>query len=302
LFGLLHAYLLWTGDILVWYAESGLIAYLFWRKEPRRLLIWSMLLLLIGTGLYAFFQWSLPYWPPEAVEGNKGWWIPGPGVLEQRLEAYRSGWLSQMSERIPAALPLQTFVYLIWGMWRTLGMMLLGMALVKWGVLSAQRPRRFYMVLSVTGLAVGLPIIAYGAWQNIAQEWSFQYSMYGGSLFNYWGSIAVALAYVSLIMLWFGSNLGGRLKQALCAVGRTAFSSYIAQTLICTTLFYGHGFGLFGSVPRWGQLAIVPAVWLIVIIGASLSVKHFRFGPLEWLWRSLTYKKRQPMRLAIIPK
>lgn len=298
-FGVLHAYLFWAGDILVWYALSGLIAYLFWRVRPGWLVFWSLLLLFAGTGLYLFFQWSLPYWPKEAVQNNLAWWEPGVEMIQERLAAYRGNWIGQMSERVPTSIMLQTFAYLIVGLWRTLGMMLAGMALVKWGVLSAQRSRRFYAVTIIAGLAIGWPLSIYGAAQNFAHNWSQDYSMFGGALFNYWGSAAVALAYVSLVMIWWGSSFAEPLKRALGAVGRMAFSNYILETIICTTMFYGHGFGLFGMVPRWGQLCIVVTIWIILGCWSHSWLKRFRFGPLEWLWRGLTYKRRQPMRRAL---
>ncbi len=296
-FGILHAYLLWTGDILVWYSLSGLLAYLFWRLRPGWLVFWSILLLLIGTGLYALFQWSLPYWPQEAFQSNKDMWSPSPEAIQHSLDIYRGGWLNQMTDRLPTSLTMHTFIYLIYGLWRTLGIMLAGMALMKWGVLSAQRSKRFYITTALLGLLIGLSITAYGIYQNMAHNFSFEFSMFGGTLFNYWGSIPVALGYISLIMLWWNSRFGTWCKSALSATGRMAFSCYIAQTLICTTLFYGHGFGLFGYVPRWGQFCIVIAIWIIIILWADFWLKRYRFGPLEWLWRSLTYWKRQPMKL-----
>ena len=90
--------------------------------------------------------------------------------------------------------------------------------------------------------------------------------------------------------------MGGRLLQSVSAVGRTALSNYLLQTVLCTTLFYGHGFGLFGSVERTAQVAIVPAVWMVQLIASSWWVKRFRYGPMEWMWRSLTYGQLQPIR------
>ena len=294
-FGLLHAYLLWTGDILVWYSFSGLLAYLFWRKPAGQLLVWGVLFLVVGTGLYLLFQWSLPYWPPEAVKGNRIWWDPPREVVEARLQAYRGGWLAQMSERVPGSFALQTFVYLIFGVWRTLGPMLLGMAFVKWGILSAGRSTRFYTLMIVVGLAVGLPIVGYGVHWNFSHGWAFEYSMFGGTLFNNWGSLLVAGSYIAIIMLFHqrGWLLGP--QHLLASVGRMAFSCYILQTVICTTVFYGHGFGLYGDVPRWGQALMVIGVWGIVVLTANWWLSRYRFGPLEWLWRSLTYGVRQPM-------
>jgi uncharacterized protein len=297
-FGLAHAYLFWTGDILVWYSFSALLAYLVWRAPARRLAIWGLVLLGVGTGLYLLFQWSLPYWPPDAGAGNRAWWSPSPEVLEARLAAYRGGWISQMSERVPGSLALQTLVYLIFGLWRTLGAMLLGMALLKWGVLSASRTPRFYTRMLVAGLVCGLPLIGYGVHWNFSHGWNIGHSMFAGTLFNYWGSLGVAAAYIATIMLLHQADRLRTLRRLLTPVGRMAFTSYILQTLICTTIFYGHGLGLYGRVPRWGQALVVLGVWCVVVAVANVWLSRYRFGPLEWLWRSLTYTARQPMRIS----
>ena len=89
------------------------------------------------------------------------------------------------------------------------------------------------------------------------------------------------------------------LEMRLAALGRTAFTNYILQALICTTLFYGQGFGRFGAVSRVGQLTIVVAIWIVQLLVAPLWLKYFRFGPLEWLWRSVTCWQRMPM--AVVP-
>jgi uncharacterized protein len=298
LFGLAHAYLLWTGDILVWYSFSAFLAWLFWRSGPGRLFAWGLLMLLAGSGLYLLFQLSLPRWPPEAVQGNLLWWAPPPEAVEAKLAAYRGGWLSQMSERVPMALTMHTFVYLIFGLWRTLGTMLAGMAFLKWGVLTAGRSTRFYAWMMAAGLASGLPAIAYGVHWNFSHGWAMENSMFGGSLFNYWGSLPVAGAYIAAVMLAYREGWLKGFQRLLAPVGRMAFTSYILQTLICTTIFYGHGFGLYGYVPRWGQALVVLGVWCAVVAAANAWLARFRFGPLEWLWRSLTYGARQPMRAA----
>ena len=75
-----------------------------------------------------------------------------------------------------------------------------------------------------------------------------------------------------------------------------AFSNYILQTLVCTTLFYGHGFGLFASLERTAQMLIVLAVWVLQLVVSPVWMRHFRYGPLEWLWRSLVYLSIQPFR------
>jgi uncharacterized protein len=106
----------------------------------------------------------------------------------------------------------------------------------------------------------------------------------------------VSLGWIGLfISLWITRALGG-LAARLVAVGRTAFSCYILTSLLCTFTFYGHGLGLFGRVRRPGQILVTVIVWTILLIVAPLWLERFRFGPLEWLWRSLTYGERQPMR------
>ena len=114
--------------------------------------------------------------------------------------------------------------------------------------------------------------------------------------FNYWGSLFMVCAYIGAIMLVVRLLKNPRILAPLAATGRMAFTNYILQTIICTTLFYGHGFGLFGSVERTGQIGIVLGIWIFEIALSQLWLKNFRFGPLEWLWRSLTYWKFQPIK------
>jgi uncharacterized protein len=178
--------------------------------------------------------------------------------------------------------------------------MLVGMALFKWGVLSAERSRRFYSVLAVAGFAIGLPIIGVGIARRFAVDWSIEYAFFRGSQYNYWGSVFVALAYVSVVMLIVKSRELGRLGRAFAAAGRMAFTNYLLQTAICTTLFYGHGLGLFGRVERSIQILIVFAVWVFQLWFSTFWLERFRFGPAEWLWRTLTYLKPQRMRRSLV--
>ena len=121
--------------------------------------------------------------------------------------------------------------------------------------------------------------------------------------------IPLALGIASLVMLWcqlrlFAGTMAPRTDRAifglslydrLAATGRMAFTNYLMQTVICTTLFYGHGFGLYGFVERWGQFFIVLAIWLLQLFWSPLWLRYFQFGPAEWFWRSLTYLRPQPI-------
>ena len=222
-------------------------------------------------------------------------WKPSAELVQEEVTVYRSGWLKQMEKRVDTALAIHTKVFLMWGLWRIGGLMLVGMALFKWGVLTAARSSRFYFGLAAAGLTLGWTLASYGLVRNFARNWSLD-CQFIGSQYNYWGSILVSLGYLSLVMLICRSQIGGRLLQAISAVGRTALSNYLLQTVLCTTLFYGHGLGLFGSVERTAQVAIVLVVWIVQLIASSWWVKRFRFGPMEWAWRSLTYGQLQPIR------
>ena len=293
--GLLHAYLLWAGDVLVSYALCALVVFPFRKLSPGTLLMLGLGSVLIASVIFLFIGLTMGYIPPEDIAEMLDNWKPSAKLVHEEVTAYRSGWSKQMEERGDTAFFFQTKGFLFWGLWRIGGLMLIGMALFKWGVLTAARSNRFYFGLAAAGLTLGWTLSSYGLVHNFARNWSLD-CQFIGSQYNYWGSILVSLGYLSLVMLICRSNLAGRLLQAVSAVGRTALSNYLLQTVLCTTLFYGHGFGLFGSVERTVQVAIVLAVWTVQLIASSWWVKRFRYGPMEWVWRSLTYGQLQPIR------
>jgi uncharacterized protein len=202
-----------------------------------------------------------------------------------------------MARRAPTAFEFQTLTFLFWGGWRAGGLMLLGMALHKWGILTAQRPARIYIRLAIIGCVVGFPLILDGVRRNFAAEWAFEFSLFIGFQFNYWGSLFVSMAYLSAVMLVVQSGILARARRTLAAVGRTALTNYLGQSLVATFIFYGHGLGLFGSVSRVQQVLIVVGIWAVQCVASVLWLRHFRYGPAEWLWRSLTYMQFQRIRL-----
>jgi uncharacterized protein len=298
-FGILHAWLLWPGDILFTYAVSGAWIVLLRRLRPATLVIAGLLVLGIGSGVFLMAGLSAPSWPPEALaEATADQWHPTPEMVEEELATMRGPWLGQLPSRAEEALIMETFVLLIWGVWRASGVMLIGMALFKWGVLGAERSRRFYRGMVVVGIVAGLPIVAYGAWLNFETGWQYATSFFINSQLNYWGSLLVAGGWIGAVMLACRSRWLPRLQERLAAVGRMAFTHYILHTVICTTIFYGHGLGLYGSVDRVGQTGIVVAIWALQLWLSPLWLERFRFGPLEWIWRSLTYGRVPPLRRA----
>ena len=297
LFGLAHAYALWYGDILVSYALCGMLVYPFRRRSPATLLIVGVVLIALGSALWIFFGWSMQYWPEEEINSllDKDW-QPRPEALAAELGAYRGGWWTQMNHRVPTSFEFQTFLFLIGVVWRVCGLMLAGMALYKLGVVTAQRTRNFFAAMFAAGMLGGVPLVAYGIARNVAAGWDVRYSFFYGSQFNYWGSLLVCAGWIGMVMLAAKSPAMDWFTRPLGAVGRMAFTNYLMQTLICTTIFYGHGFGLFGSVPRTGQALVVVGVWIFQLVFSPLWLRRYQFGPFEWAWRSLTYGSAQPFR------
>ena len=293
-FGMIHAYFIWYGDILVTYALCGMIVFLFRKKSLRTLIIWSVIFLLIPSMLYLGSGYTIPNWPEETYQQNFESWQPSQETIDHEVQGMQGGFLEQMPVRVSMAVFMQTFLFFYYSGWRALGLMLLGMFLYRLGVLTLQKTNRFYVRMIIFGLIPGMALIVFGIYENFSHKWSFDYSMFFGMQYNYWGSIGVALAYTGIVMLFCRSNIWKRLNDALAATGRMAFTNYILQSLICVLLFYGTGFGLFGRVERIYQALIVVAVWIIIIIFSKLWLSYYRFGPLEWLWRSLVYWKRQP--------
>ena len=294
--GLLHAHLLWSGDILFLYAVCGMLVYPLRRQPPGRLLALGVAMLAIASAHSVWTGLTLPYWPEEARSSLiREVWQPPPEMIAGEVAAYRGAWLDQQPFRSASALEFETYILITWGLWRAGGLMLIGMALFRSGVFSAERSTRFYAALIAVALALGLPLVAWGIVSDFARGWPL-WSFFVGVQFNYWPSIAVSLGYVGVVMLACRTAALRALTRPFAAVGRTALTNYLLQTILCTSLFYGHGLGWFGSVDRVGQAGVVVAVWAIQLVASPLWLRRFRFGPAEWAWRSLTYGTRVPLR------
>ena len=295
--GLLHAHLLWHGDILFLYAVCGMLLYPLRRQPPGRLLALGALLLAVCSVLFVALGMSFPHWPENERAAFTAEWLPSAAAIEAELAVWRGSWLDQQPVRSAWAFEFETSTLIAFGVWRAGGLMLIGMALFKQGVFSARLPSRFYAVLVAAAVAVGLPLQAYGVALDFAREWQ-AWSFFFGTQFIYWPSIAVSLGYVGLVMLVCRAAALRPLTRSIAAVGRTALTNYLLQTIICTTIFYGHGLGWFGAVDRVGQVGVVAAVWAVQLVASSLWLRRFRFGPAEWVWRWLTYGVRPPLRRA----
>jgi uncharacterized protein len=322
--GAIHAYLIWDGDILFLYAECGLFLYLFRNGTPRTLIILGVVLMMLVVPLVLGFTAAVD--GMKAVSARVDAQVKAgekPGKFDRRIhdiwtdhlqkefqpneeqkvkdwdeemETFRGGYLGIVKHRAFEVLMGQTVGFLLGGLFFAGARMLLGMGLMKLGVFSAERSRSFYIGMVVLGYGIGLPLMVFDAVQLINHEFRSEYFMRGGVFYNAFGSLVVALGHVGLIMLIVQSGALAWLTRRLAAVGRMALSNYLTHSIVCTTLFYGYGFGLFGQINRTGLAAIVLLIWIVQLWISPIWLKHFRFGPAEWLWRSLTYWKLQPMR------
>jgi uncharacterized protein len=296
-FGLAHAYLLWSGDILFTYGICGMVAYLARKLRPRTLLILGLLIIAVASGSLAAYSMGSRHWSAHDLQiATEDLWKPTPAQTANEIMAYRGTWIDQMKYRIPSSLQMETAFFIGFTFWRVTGLMLVGMALFKLGFFSARRPAREYWTMIAIAATIGIPIILYGTRLDFAHGWDFRYSFFSGAQFNYWASILVSLGWVGAMMLASRVAVLLVLTRRLAAVGRMAFTNYIMHTAICTTIFYGRGFGLFGKVERIAQFAIVLAIWALQLVISPIWLKYFLFGPLEWLWRSLTYWQWEPLR------
>ena len=332
LIGMLHAYLIWEGDILVFYAISGAIVYLFRKLRPRWLILISITLLAVGMAINTssgyFFNLTRSMHeqrldliergepvPPTVeslaeawtgiidedsgeviTEGFREMVAPSAELLEKERKAVLGSFLDRAAFRAPDVLMFQTFLYLIWGVWRVCGMMLLGMALFKLGIFSGARSTAFYTHMALICLGLGFPINALGAFVLHRADYDLALWFYYTGHFNYISSALIALGYTAIVMLICKSGALAPITSALASVGRMAFTNYLMQSVIAAIVFFGWGFGLYASLQRAELIPVVLGVWTFQILLSVWWLRRFRFGPMEWLWRSLTYWKRQPFR------
>ncbi len=319
-FGVAHAYLLWEGDILYSYAVSGLFLFPFRRLPARRLMVLGAIALsfslpraaavalhrqelrAVADQAIAAKAAGLPLTRPQQTAAD-AWeevtddYQPDAETLREAREDYRGGYLHLFQHRAQLVRYVESSDFYGWAFFDSFGMMLLGMGLLKLGVLGGERSRRFYASMVVAGYGIGLPISAAASYALFLHRFDPVWVAWLTAAYDP-GRVAVALGHVGVVMLAVKTNRARALTATLADVGRMALTNYLTATIICTTLFNGYGFGLFGSLRRHQLYLIVLAIWTAQMIFSRLWLRRFQFGPVEWLWRSLTYWQRQPLVIA----
>lgn len=317
-FGVFNAYvLLWVGDILYAYGMTGLVLYLFRDLPAKRLAQCSGVILLLlaivhSSGYYAASSLgtavneinALPVGTELSTEQEEvlaNWdafleqQFISPELVEQQRQQMRAGYLSNLIALAPVNLILQTIAFMGNSFWDALSMMLLGMALFKWGLLDGSRSVRTYGVMALIGLGIGLPLNTWETITFVNSGFELQWTAFNRPTYDL-GRLSLALGYIGLVMLVWKLDLFKFLQIALAKVGQMALTNYLSHSLICNFIFMGWGLGLAGELQRVEIYYVVFGVWVFQLIFSPLWLRYFRFGPAEWLWRSLTYGQRQRLR------
>jgi uncharacterized protein len=193
---------------------------------------------------------------------------------------------------------VETSFFLRHGLLESLGMMVLGMALLRLGILSGTVSTRAYFAMALAGYALGLTVNLYEV--RLLEGSGFATHALMRSYLTYdLGRIPMILGHLGLIGLLCRTQALAATMRAFAAAGQMALSNYLSQSVICMFLFTGAGLALYGQLQRYELYYVVAAIWALQLLWSVLWLKRYRFGPAEWLWRSLTYGRRQRMRLAI---
>lgn len=302
LIGMIHAYGFWWGDILVSYAVCGLVIFWMRRWGPIKQLIIGLVLFSIAPLLayQGYAHWAV-HLEGDALQEQIDHWAPPPAYVEEQVAKMQGSWVKQMELRVPEALSMQLGVFPYYYFWRIAGVMMIGMTLYKWGMLTGAWTSRRYQISAAICLPSGLLLTGVGAWFNATQGWPWAQSLFLYINFNYVGSLLMAIGYVGIAGWLVSVDVWSATRSRLAAVGRLALTCYLGQTLLATTLFFGHGFGLYGEVSRLGQFVIFLLVSALQLYLAPLWLHRFRQGPLEWLLRGVVYLKFPPLRRETQP-
>lgn len=313
LFGVIHAYLLlWPWDILYSYGLLGMFLFPLRNWPPLRLLAVGLALLLWGSALESLDfgettskqfaaaqataglargeilteeqQANLEAWDERVKEWNED----STEELEKGVEEMRGGYFTAMMFRAGESWYAESQWHYGTNYFDVLSMMLVGMAFFRWRIFQAQRSWAFYLALAVVGYGIGLPVNLHETGLLLASDFGLVES--GQARLTYGlGRVTTTLGHLGLIMLFCKSGELAFLQSALAAVGKLALTNYILQTVITTAIFVGAA--QFGLWQRYQLYWLVLAIWILQLILSPLWLGFFQFGPLEWLWRGLTYHR-----------
>lgn len=286
LFGILHAWFLWYGDILLTYAVAGCLAWLWRQHSALSLASWGLLFYAIPAYFMVATHASIPDFDAQTIAALASSWSPSKAEITQEIAAVSGGLSALWQERGDFIFTLQTQALLFGSLWLALGYMLFGMALFKLGVLSAKASRRSYCLMTLLALP-GIAISAYAAYFRYTDGFTAGNSMFLPMLWLHVGSLLTALGYIAIFILFLRGGAVRWLSVKLQAVGRMAFSLYIMHSVVAVIIF--NWLGLFGQLQRFQLILLAIAIGVLQLWLVPIYLARFRHGPLEYVWRRLTY-------------
>ncbi len=321
-FGLFNAFvLLWFWDILYAYAIFGMLLFVFYRKSPKSLLTLAFICLLLMTArenvdLYRgkktisigesiakidTTQTKLTIQQQDDLGAMNGMKEESSKEAklkkhEKELRAIGGNYASLYKAQSDKSVHVELY-YTYFLAWDVLLFMFLGMAFFKTGVLTGNVSGKIYWLMFIGGLGLGL-LLSYFNQKAVIDNHFNQYEYTKNVSFNFYQvqRMLRSLGFFGLIMLMYKAGVFKWFFALFSPVGQMAFTNYLMQSLIGGLFFYGIGLNYFGKLERYQLYIFVAAVWLLQIIWSHLWLRYFRFGPLEWCWRSLTYWKKQPFK------
>lgn len=292
-FGLIHAVFIWLGDILLTYGVVGLVVMPLLARRSRTVAIWAVVTFVVAVGIAGLFGLLMTLIDPADLNSGP---MSMTALLEAEIAAKAGGIGDQIMWRAGAAALVIPNIVGAGPM--VFSYMLVGVLAYRSGFLLARWPAGRYLAVGVPCLAAAWAIDAWridavGVWDGRGGADPYEIAvlkyLWAGTIEGLLGG----LGYAALVMAMVRRGVRPR---PLAAAGRMAFSNYIACSVIGTTLAAGHGAGLLGEVTLAQTMIIVAMVWLTILIVSPLWLSAFRYGPLEWLWRSLSYGTRQPFK------
>jgi uncharacterized protein len=325
-FGVINAYvLLWPGDILYTYGLLGMLLFPFRNSSPRFLVVMAIVfsLFFFGKSYYNYSEFRgkrVEYvaavkaekagqkLTPAQTAAKEEWLAiekrqkPDREEIKENIAEMRGDYSTVFARLMPVNSMFETWWLHSWATFDCLFMMFMGMALFKLGFFTNKLRTSTYALLLLMGYGIGMPV----GWIQFQGQLMSMKNI-GIYLDTYRIStealqdirrLFLSVGHASLLILIYRSKFVPWLMKALGNVGQMAFTNYLMQSIICTLFFYGYGLGYY-SVFRFHQVYyVVFSVWIFQLIFSSIWLQYFRFGPFEWAWRSLTYWKKQPMKMG----
>lgn len=304
--GLVHAILIWSGDILLIYALVGFVLLLFFRNTPTsRLPKWGVVLYalpMLMIWAWAIFATMAQQDPQAAAQMNDMLAKQGQqmsALIDAERSAYGSGTFAQaVGQRAADTGAMLGFLFMMGP--TVLAVFLFGAWFVRSGVIrdaSSHLPlfRRFL----VWGFAVGLPLMLLSTWTHPTMSFTgISLGSAAAQTADMIANVLMCLGYLAAVVLLMQQPAWRRRLQWVAPAGRMALTNYLMQSVICTAIFYGYGLGYFERLPRAWQPLFVVAVFALQVVLSRWWLSRYRYGPMEWLWRWATYLRRPEMKAS----